>query len=77
MREAKRSGRFLVMIPKAKIMYEIQVPKSEIAKSLRLPNLSESCPRIGVAINCIIENEAVKKPRRINPWLMEKPCGSK
>ena len=54
----------------------MHVPASDIARIFFLPNLSENCPRIGVAMNCIKEKLATKKPKIMYPCCKVKFLGS-
>src|SRR5260221_12617154 len=66
-REKNRSGRFLVRRPMPKRIRENNVPMSEKARSGFLPNLSENCPKIGVAKNCANGKIAVIYPSKTYP----------
>ena len=50
-RPANNSGMFAVLIPIANNTYPIEVPKIESANTGRRPWRSDSCPRIGDAMN--------------------------
>jgi len=62
------------MIPTAKLNRKCRSRKVKLPKAFS-SNLSESWPKIGVAINCIMENEAVRTKKNKSPWLRAKPFG--
>lgn len=66
-RAAKSSGKDLKIIPKTNKTYERPVPIFDIIRIGFLPYLSESLPRTGADMNCMIGKIALNIPSKIYP----------
>lgn len=67
-RAINNNGMFFIYMAIANPIYDRQVPKIEIPRIFLRPYLSDSCPSIGAARNCINGKVAFKNPSKIYPF---------